>query len=189
MRDLGLLVNLKFIVMRGNAAEVGAMIDLAAKLQLPYQADCTITGRYDGTKGSLATRVDIPTLAGLYGGPLRKHLSKRKAHPTDDEFKCNCARTNCGIFSSGDVSPCIAGPLAAGNVKRQSFREVWRESPVFRRIRDLRVEDFASCAPCPLKAWCRRSPGPPVSLHGEFTGIDPWVCEEAAEIRNILEKP
>jgi radical SAM protein with 4Fe4S-binding SPASM domain len=186
MRDRGVSVSLKFIVMKANASEVGAMIELAGRAGLPYQVDCTITGRYDGTLGSLATRVERPVLAELYRGPLRGHLSKRKADPTDDEFKCNCARANCGILSSGDVTPCIAVPLPAGNVLREPFGRIWRESPVFRRIRGLRVADFPACAPCPLKAWCRRSPGPPVALGRDFTGIDEWTCAEAAAIKDIL---
>ncbi|MBI2900384.1 MAG: radical SAM protein [Planctomycetes bacterium] len=187
MRARGVFVTLKFILMKGNARETGAMIDLASKMGLSFQVDGTITGRYDGTAGSLAERVDVATLAGLYRGPLRPHLSKRKADPTDDEFKCNCARATCAIFASGGVSPCIAVPLFAGNVRERSFGGIWRDSDLFRRIRALRIEDFRSCAPCPLKAWCRRSPGPPSALHGDFTGIDPWVCDEAAAIRDVLE--
>lgn len=186
MRDRGVLVHLKFILMKGNAHEAAAMLDLAASLGLPCQVDSTITGRYDGTTGSLAERADVATIAALYRGPLRKFLTKRKSEPTDDEFKCNCARTNCGIFSTGNVSPCIAVPLYAGNVRERSFREIWRESDFFRKIRALRLADFPKCAPCPLKAWCRRSPGPPSAREGDFTGVDPWVCEEAAAIREIL---
>ncbi len=188
LQERGVYVRMKFPLMKGNAAETQEMIELAARRGLTYGIDTTITGRYDGTDGSLATRLDIPRLKELYRGPLRPHLSRRPADPTDDEFKCNCARSNCGIFSSGDVSPCIAVPLAAGNVRRRSFREIWRTSPLFRRIRELRVADFPSCAPCELKSWCRRSPGPPSALHGDYTGIDPWVCEEAGAIREVLEE-
>lgn len=182
MRARGVLVQLKYIVMRGNAHEVGAFLARG----LPTQVDATITGRYDGTHGSLATRADVATVADLYRGPLRGHLSKRKSEPADDEFKCNCARANAAVLSNGDVTPCIAVPLRVGSVRAAPFGEIWRNAPGFRRIRGLKVADFATCAPCPLKAWCRRSPGPAVALHGEFTGVDPWVCEEAAAIKEIV---
>ncbi len=183
MRERGVSVELKFVVLKGNAHEVGGMNELADRLGLAPHFDTTITGRYDGTGGSLATRIDIPTVAEIYRGPLRPQLSKRDP----DAFLCKCARTNCAIFSSGDVTPCIAVPLAAGNVRKQSFGEIWRNAEFFRRIRSLHLEDFRTCAPCPLRAWCRHEPGAPSALHGDYTGVDPWVCEEAAVIQKILE--
>lgn len=188
LRERGVRASLKFIVMKGNAAEVGEMIDAADKDGIPYTVDTTITGRYDGTLGSLATRTDHETLEALYRGPLRYLLARRKPDPTADEFKCNCARGNGAVNSAGDVFPCMGAPLRAGNIRERSFSEIWKNSPVFQWIRGLRVEDFKTCSPCGLKTWCRRNPGPPLTLHGDYTGVDPWVCKEAEVIRGILEE-
>ncbi len=191
LRDLDVCVHLKWILMKGNAHETEAFIEKAEQLGVPYNIDSTITGRYDGEKNSLATRVEIDTLEKLYRGPLRSHLVKRelKSEPAADEFRCNCARGNAAIFSNGDVTSCIAVPLPAGNVLRQSFGEIWKSSPVFQQIRNYKPGDYTDCAPCEIRAWCRRSPGPPTVLHGEYTGIDPWVCEEAGTLRKIMEDP
>jgi radical SAM protein with 4Fe4S-binding SPASM domain len=163
------------------------MIRMAEEGGFTHSADAAITGRYDGTRGSLDTRVDHATLESLYRGPLRSELYSKKPDPTDDEFKCNCARGNAAVSSTGEVYPCIATPLRAGNVREQSFTEIWKDSEVFRRIRSLGVRDFKTCAPCDLKAWCRRTPGAAVLLHGDYTGVDPWTCKEAAIIRDVLE--
>jgi radical SAM protein with 4Fe4S-binding SPASM domain len=179
-------VGLKFVLMKANGAEAGAMIEGAEAEGFEYTIDPTITGRYDGTSGSLATRVDHETLEGLYRGPLRSLIRPGNADPTDDEFKCNCARGNAAVSSTGEVYPCIATPLRAGSIREQSFIEIWNESPVFRRIRGLRVADFKTCAPCGLKAWCRRSPGPAYLLTGDYTGVDPWTCREAEIIQRTL---
>ncbi len=186
LRERGVGVSLKFIVMKANAHETAGMVALGDSRGFTYAVDTTITGRYDGTKGSLATRVDLETVAALYRGPLRPLLGKRGADPTDEEWKCNCARGNAAVSSEGNVYPCIAVPLTAGNVRERRFPEIWRDSPVFRRIRGLRLEDFKTCAPCGLKEWCQRSAGAPVILHGDYTGVDPWTCGEAAVIRDIL---
>ncbi len=182
LREFDVPVQLKWILMKGNAHETGAFLELAGRLDLPCKIDSTITSRYDGEKNSLATRVEIDTLEKLYRGPLRSQLRKNES----GDFKCNCARGNAAIFSNGDVTSCIAVPLPAGNVLRQSFGEIWKTSPVFERIRNLELEDFPHCAPCGIRAWCRRNPGPPTALHGDYTGIDPWVCEEAETIRKIM---
>lgn len=186
LRDRGADVSLKFILLRSNSAEAGEMLARAETEGLTASIDTTITGRYDGTLGSLDTRVAPETLEALYGGPLRGLLEARKADPADDEFKCNCARGNAAVSAAGDVYPCIAAPLRAGNIRERPFPEIWRESPVFQWIRSLRRADFKTCDPCGLKAWCRRSPGAPLLLHGDYTGVDPWTCREAEIIRNVL---
>jgi radical SAM protein with 4Fe4S-binding SPASM domain len=187
LQELGAGVALKFIIMKANAAEAAEMVRSAEEAGFDYSVDTSITGRYDGTRGSLDTRVDHATLEALYRGPLRGQLHAHAADPGDDEFKCNCARGNAAVTSTGDVYPCIATPLRAGNVRESSFTEVWTSSEVFRRIRELGLRDFKTCAPCGLKGWCRRSPGAAVLLHGDYTGVDPWTCKEAAIIRDVLQ--
>jgi radical SAM protein with 4Fe4S-binding SPASM domain len=189
LQERGTGVALKFVLMKNNTSEAGDMIGMAEAEGFNYSVDTTITGRYDGTRGSLDTRMEHGTLESLYRGPLRDQLEVRKAHPTDDEFKCNCARGNGAVSSTGEVYPCISTPLRAGNIREQPFLKIWRDSEVFRGIRNLRIEDFKTCAPCPLKPWCRRSPGSAVILHGEYTGVDPWDCKEAELIRDILQQP
>lgn len=187
LKERGAGVALKFVLMKANAGEAGDMIRQAEEQGFAYSLDTAITGRYDGSRGSLATRVDPATLESLYRGPLRGHLHLRTPEPTDDEFKCNCARGNAAVSSNGDVYPCISTPLRAGNIRERSFTDIWKNSEVFERIRKLTLKDFKTCAPCPLKAWCRRSPGSAVLLHGDFTGVDPWHCQEAEIIREIVQ--
>ena len=189
LRERGTGVSLKFVFMKENASEADGMIRRAEEGGFNFSVDTTITGRYDGTRGSLNTRVDHATLEALYRGPLRGQLTLRKPDPTDDEFKCNCARGNGAVSSTGEVYPCISTPLRAGNVREQPFLEIWKNSGVFRKIRGLRLEDFKTCAPCGLKTWCRRSPGSAVLLHGDYAGVDPWDCQEAAIIRDIFKAP
>jgi radical SAM protein with 4Fe4S-binding SPASM domain len=178
---LGAAVSVKFILMKGNAGEAEAMVAWAEREGWPWTADPALTARYDGTTGSLAERVDVEQLAALYRGPLAGMLGKGPSEPTDDEFRCNCARGNVAISSTGEVWPCIAAPWSAGRLREGGgFGRIWRESPVFRRIRGLRVADFPTCAPCALKAWCRRSPGVAYLATGDYTSADPWTCREAA---------
>ena len=186
LRERGVDVMLKFVVLQANARETDAVLRQADDEGWALSVDTAVSGRYDGTLGSLGDRVDLGTLEALYRGPLRDHLERRLDCPTDDEFKCNCARGNAGISATGEVYPCIAAPVPAGNLRERSFLEIWKHSPVFERIRGLTLADFKTCAPCDLKAWCRRSAGTAHVLHGDYTGVDPWTCGEAEIIRGIL---
>jgi radical SAM protein with 4Fe4S-binding SPASM domain len=185
LRGLGATVQLKFVVMKSNAHEMAAVLELTEREGVVCSVDTTLTGRYDGTAGSLEARVGPETLEGLYRGPLRDLVEQPSGEYEEGDIHCMCARGNAAVGSTGDVYPCIATPLKAGNIREQGFLEIWRDSPVFRRIRGLRLADFKSCAPCELKPWCRRSPGPPVIQGRDFTDIDPWTCEEAALLRRL----
>jgi radical SAM protein with 4Fe4S-binding SPASM domain len=186
MRAAGVAVRLKFIVMRPNAhqtAEVRAQADARG---FPILIDVTVTPRHDGSRGSLGVRVTEEQLADLYRGPLRDMLPKKPAEISDANFRCNCARGNCAISVTGDVQPCISVPWSAGNVRDRPFIDIWRYSPVFQKIRGLRVADYESCAPCPDKPYCAGNRGAAFNHSGSYTGVDPFVCRTAAITREVM---
>lgn len=189
VRDRGIAVRLKFIVMKQNAHEVEAMMAGAEVAGFAYTLDLTITARHDGTRGSLETRIEAPQLARLYRGPLRPLLPRGPARTiSSEEFACNCARGNCAISAQGDVFPCISVPIAAGNIRQQSFAEIWKSSPAFQRIRALRLEDYPACAPCPHKSWCNHERGAAFTYSGSYTGIDPLVCARAELAHDLADE-
>lgn len=186
-RDAGLSVTLRFMLVRSNAHELDAMFALADRLGLFAQIDCEITGRYDGDRSTAALRVTPEQLAAAYRHPrMRDSVLKETAPPPGDRFiQCNCARSKIAITAFGDVLPCIAAPLPAGNLRDRPLEEIWRDSPVFRWIRALQQADFKTCTPCPHRAWCRRTSGSVYSSTGDYTGIDPWICGEAEVIHRM----
>jgi len=185
MRALGIAVRLKFVVVRSNAHEVGAMRAAAEKERLPYLVDLTITSRHDGTAGSLRVRATDDQLASLIQGPLADLVPSGRGEVTEERFACNCARGNCAIAANGDVYPCLSVPWTAGNVRTQTFAEIWASSPVFQQIRGLKMADYPSCAPCGDKVYCSRNRGAAFNGSGSYTGVDPFVCQTAALVRKL----
>ena len=65
------------------------------------------------------------------------------------------------IDVDGNVLPCSYFPLPAGNIRTQSFREIWEESPLFLEMRDFagykdqcgRCEYLNVCGGCRARAW------------------------------------
>ncbi len=189
LRDSGVMVRLKFILMHQNVHEAAEMIESAERGEFGYAIDFTITGRYDGTNGSLDRRIYEEEIEPLLRGPLRDRVTTGAHEVTSGSFACNCARSNCAVSGQGDVYPCIAVPWKAGNIRQQSFAEIWRHSPVFEEIRNLRLEDYPHCSPCPHKAWCPRARGAAYLVSGKYTGIDPFVCRTAEVIHRIATEP
>jgi radical SAM protein with 4Fe4S-binding SPASM domain len=187
-RNAGIAVQIAFVLSRANADATEAMIALADRLGVPYSLDSHLTARYDGSRSSLDLCLDRPTFERLYRGPLARYLSPgRKA----SRVACPCARSVCGIASSGEVYPCIGAPLPAGNVRGSSFREVWRHSPTLQWVRGLRNEDFQACASCSHLSYCRRNSGVMLNNTGDFTGParfgDDASCIEAEVIHGLCE--
>ncbi len=187
-RAAGLDVAFTFILNPANVGEAEAMMALAEQLGVRATADTHMTSRYDGDRSSLETQLSLADLETLYRGPLAMYVAGREGE--QGSIACPCARSVCGVSSSGEVYPCIGAPVPAGNVRQAPFRTIWRESPVFLRIRSLRKESFAACSECEHARWCARSSGVMYSNTGDFTGPPVFgadlTCHEAA-LRHRLD--
>ncbi|MGD2248334.1 MAG: radical SAM protein [Candidatus Methanofastidiosia archaeon] len=63
------------------------------------------------------------------------------------------------LNSDGSVYPCPNHHLPefkAGNIREQSFKEIWENSPVLQKIRKTYPVDQLNeeCAACPVRNWC-----------------------------------
>ena len=179
----------KFLIMRGNAHEAAAMKAQAEEQGLAYDMSLTVTARHDGLRDTLGLRVDREQLETLLRGPFREPPDLPRPHTfSDEQWACNCARANCAVTARGDVQPCIGVPMTAGNIRRQTFAEIWRDAALFRWIRALRLADYPSCAPCPHKAWCTRDGGTALTYSGSYTGTDPLLCDRAELTHRIANE-
>ena len=71
--------------------------------------------------------------------------------------KCSIADGSISIASNGDVYPCqlLHFPeFKAGNVKDQSFEDIYQHSPVLKKLRQHTVEKIEGCDTCPIALLC-----------------------------------
>jgi len=59
----------------------------------------------------------------------------------------------CFISQSGDVMPCGYLPVSAGNIRTQSFAEIWHRSKLFEELRDITLLE-GKCGACEFKDIC-----------------------------------
>lgn len=182
---IGVRVNMSLV--RANVNEVDRMVELARDLGCTYGLDPFITARQDGTTSSMEERIDRETLKTLYRGPLGRFLHGPDPSP-DRSVQCACARSNVAISATGDVYPCIGAPIASGNIREQSFGEIWKDSPQLEWIRQLKLDDFETCKPCPDRGFCNRSSGVAYSNTGNYTGPEEFACMDAAVRRELHEE-
>jgi len=106
----------------------------------------------------------------------------------------------CRVYANGDVTPCPYLPVSAGNVRVQSFADIWNKSPLFTALRDPK-RLTGKCGRCTYKTICGgcrarayRGTGAfsrgwcdglarPQDLEGEICGEDPGCPYEPGEVQ------
>ena len=62
---------------------------------------------------------------------------------------CGAAKMTCCISPTGDVYPCAflqEAPFLVGNVRENDFKDLWDNSLIFARFRNLNIESCLSCS-------------------------------------------
>ena len=178
LRNLGVPVHVNFVVSRHSFHEVADMEQLATSLDVTQTVTLDITTRYDGTDSSQDLRISPEQTRKLYEGPLRSLLPPPDFSP-ERSVRCGCALASCAVSRLGEVYPCIGAPLPSGNIRKQSFENIWAHSPELNSIRAHTLDDFSSCKPCALRPHCNRSSGNIYVTTGNYTGPEEWACAEA----------
>lgn len=154
----GLRVLIKTPVMTLNGIAAREVHAMAQMMNMPCQYDMTITAKTDGSTGPLALQLQKKELVKVLS---QQPFDEIFPGPYDGEGPQPCAagRHYCAVGPTGDVSPCIMMPATLGNVRRTSFAELWRNSPLLAQLRAIQFEDLTACRSCEVKGACSRCPG------------------------------
>jgi AdoMet-dependent heme synthase len=200
LKSQGLQVKIACPLMKQNLSSYQGFVHLAEELGVPYVIDMTITPKLDGNKGVLSLRSSGTELL-----PILQNLSCADSRPASDEYSnpqqnlgsvtssgidsaayadlpCSAGHNSCYISPYGDVFPCVQMPLPTGNLRRQRFGEIWRNSPEMNRVRAVRESRLRVCSTCELRQHCERCPGLALMEGGDLEGPYERACE-LAEIK------
>ncbi len=86
---------------------------------------------------------------------------------------CMAGTEYCRITPDGDVTPCPYMTVVAGNVREQSFTEVWQTSPVLLALRDPE-RLTGRCGACEYKELCGGC------RCRAYAGLDDYLAEDPA---------
>jgi radical SAM protein with 4Fe4S-binding SPASM domain len=186
----GVRVSVSYTMTRDNYREIEAVCDLLAGLKVSevFFGQLSNVGRASGNMGLALSSpqtheaaaviensrrrywpsVNIYSVDGTLDRPCTQCVSQGKAYP--DFMGCQAGRTCCNITPMGDVVPCLLwrSPVA-GNVRDKTFDEIWDESELFRKLRQVR--DYPECRVCPYRNVCARE-CPLSSSQSEVKGQD-----------------
>ncbi|MDA0525230.1 heme b synthase [Methanococcoides alaskense] len=79
----------------------------------------------------------------------------------------------CFVSSTGDVQPCGYLPVVAGNVKENSFKEIWEDSVLFNDLRDY-DKLGGKCGRCSYKSVCGGCRARAYAATGDYMAEEPY---------------
>ncbi len=84
---------------------------------------------------------------------------------------CPAGKYYCRITPEGDITPCPYMPVSAGNLRKQSFDEIWNHSPV---LNDLRFPHLKGrCGECEFSEVCGGCRCRAYATYGDYLAEDP----------------
>jgi len=183
LKSQGLKVIIANVLMTGNMRDIHAVRKLAEQLGVECTLDPTVTPMMDGDRSTLNLNAGESALRDLFrdeafGGnadcapPLPPDESVMESLP------CSAGHTSCYISPYGEFYPCVQFPLSCGNVRRQPFLDIWRNSERLKEVRSIRLRDLSSCSQCVHGSSCTRCPGL-AYMEGNMRGPSTQDCEKS----------
>ena len=117
---------------------------------------------------------------------------------------CMAGLYYCRIYPSGEVTPCPYMPVTLGNIREESFKDIWFGSEVFRALRDFdRLK--GKCGACEYSDVCggcrARAYGvttdqmdfcgalhEPTEARGDYLAEDPWCVYQPKSLSRPSKK-
>ena len=172
LHDRGIMTHLKCVLMEENVNVRGGVGDLADELGAYAQFDPQVTPRNDGDLSPTSHSIDDTELSNVV------HASQLRGALDLDTALCAAGRDSASISPAGDVLPCVQWPMPIGNLRQQSFSEIW-SSPEASAIRDLTMSKLDTCRDCPDLGFCSLCLGLNYVENGDATRPSSSVCRMA----------
>jgi len=185
LKAQGLKVTVANVLMKSNFQDSAGVRALAAELGAQFTLDPTITPMLDGHRSPLRLRIVANQVRSVFRdsnlvGDVDAFCAPPP--PVDDEtregFPCSAGHTACYISPYGDVYPCVQFPLPCGNVRKETFLNIWKNSSQLREVRTIRGKDLPTCSSCSHLGTCTRCPGL-AYMEGNMRGPSSADCEKS----------
>jgi radical SAM protein with 4Fe4S-binding SPASM domain len=192
LKQQGLRVVIANVLMTANMRDHAGVQALARELGVLYTLDPTITPKIDGDRSILNLRVPGAELDEVFHNEsLVGNVEEFCAPPPPPDedvmegYPCSAGHTLAYISPYGDVFPCVQFPLPSGNVRRQKFIDIWRNSSELNEVRSIRAKDLPVCSTCSHVGTCTRCPGL-AYMEGNMRGPSTADCEKSFHRTGIV---
>ena len=177
---------MKTPLMRENVGQFKQLRALAEDLGAEFRRDITITPKDNGATSPLQHRMTDDQLLWLFAEEYDGSFNPRILEEHD--HVCLSGMNRITISPYGDVYPCVQVRLVSGNIREEPIGEIWQSSPVLESMRRLTLSDFAECATCSVRGYCRHCPGLAWLEDGDLLSPSSRACKETGLFYHIIEE-
>lgn len=209
--SISFLINSSFT--RRNQAEIPKIYALAKELGATawYMFMIVPTGRGEGIMDELIAPEDYEKLLEWHYemekgekellvrptcAPNYYRVVLQKAKEQGDDFKRRSLQFSTGgakgclagqlislIDVDGNVLPCSYFPMAAGNIREKSFKDIWENSPLFHDLRNFKAYK-GRCGSCEYVNVCGGCRARAYAVSGDYMAEEPYCTYVPAKMKN-----
>jgi len=175
-------VSVNMVLMNWNSDAVEPLSNLCEKNNWRFLMDPKVTHKNDGKTTPVGLRADLEILQ-----TTTKHVLGEipaRSIPNPDESLCNAGKSLAYFTSSGDVWLCPSLPVSMGNIRENTFKEIWDNSTLRGEILNTTWGKSPECLSCAHSGFCTRCPGESFLEHGDFQRTNTVDCQ-VAEARHL----
>lgn len=100
---------------------------------------------------------------------------------------CIAGQLICLINVDGDVLPCSYFPMSAGNIRNQSFKDIWENSELFKDMRDFK-KYRGRCGSCEFVNVCGGCRARAYAIYGDYLEEEPLCGYIPMKIKRAAAK-
>jgi len=185
LKSHGLKLVIANVLMTENMHDYHGVRALADELGVDCTLDPTVTPMMNGDRSVLKLNAGEDALRRLFRDERfvgnAQEFCALPSPPDENSLQsvpCSAGHTACYVSPYGDVYPCVQFPLPCGNVRRQKFVDIWRNSEQLREVRSIRLKDMPGCSKCVHGSTCTRCPGL-AFMEGDMRGPSTADCEKS----------
>lgn len=186
----GIKVEIALPLMGINFHERYLVKNLAESLGCLISPSHVITARNNGSQDTFKLRLDDKQLrlfledkelSSLYAGrkPFHDHQFYFGFHDLSDAAPCYSGFNSCAITPEGKILPCNQFFHEVGDLRKNTFSEIWHHSSQLQYLRGLTIGKLEKCSKCNLLSSCTRCPGLAFLEGGNLLGPSPENCRIA----------
>jgi radical SAM protein with 4Fe4S-binding SPASM domain len=181
LRERGLPLKLKTVLMRTNKDELMDMFHFAERLGLPFKYDTMINPHFDGSLTPCKTRLSPQEVVDLdFALPSRleeyqNYFEPRKEFRSDRVFSCGAGSRTFHVDPYGNMMMCLLLREPAFSLREMSFQQIWNEKfpPIYGRMRSA----DHPCNTCNLSSLCEKCPAWSRMEKGDVEARVEYGCE------------
>ncbi len=102
------------------------------------------------------------------------------------QTRCPCGTQYCRITPDGKLTPCPYLPVAAGDLRRQPFAEVWQRAELFQALRGGRLG--GKCGRCEYRELCGGCRARAFALEGDYLAEDPSCAYQPPDGAELISR-